>query len=763
MSTSAPRTPTDPLVGFKRHLRVASIPGEAVYLLSEQGTTALQGPSVEALAPLLDGTRTVSALLDEIRPVVASDEAARVITRLTRAGLLSRYEPAGDAAAQAYWDMAGPGGAVATAAVERAQIEVLALGRQDADRARTLCRDSGLTVAEAGSGLSADLTLLLCDDYLDPELAAVDAVHRRRGRPWLPVRPSGARIWVGPFFGRPDGPCWTCMAHRLRAHRMSQAPVSRTLGLRGHVPLPDASLAAARGLGLQAAVLEALKWVAGMRHPEQRAIGILDTLTLKVRHHPVQRRPQCPECGDPGLVERRTRRPVVPASRVKSPDGGSNDRALSPRQMLDRYRHLVDPVTGVVAEVRPAPHTPAGLNSYVSGRNLALSSHSLAGLRSGLRGTSGGKGVTAVEAETGALCEAVERYSSTRQGDELTVRDTLRGLADRAVDPEACQLFDVRQYRDRDRWNATNSAFQRVPEPFDPDSPTDWTPLWSLTSGCQRFLPTSLLYFGPGPDGRSGPLSADSNGNAAGSSLEDAITQGFLELVERDAVAQWWYNRTRHPAVDLDAFDEPWLAAARRAYAGAHREIWVLDLTSDFGIPVMTAVSRRTDRGDGTEDISFGFGAHFDPRLALRRAVTEMAQLLPADHPAESGRPRTAAVDPDLLRWWSTATVANQPYLLPDPAESGRAPGDFAYTPRPDIAEDITVARSLVERHGMELLVLDQTRPDIGLPVVKVVVPGMRHYWARFAPGRLFDVPVSLGRLNRPTRYDGLNPIPLFA
>ena len=30
------------------------------------------------------------------------------------------------------------------------------------------------------------------------------------------------------------------------------------------------------------------------------------------------------------------------------------------------------------------------------------------------------------------------------------------------------------------------------------------------------------------------------------------MLQGFLELVERDAVALWWYNRTRQPAVDLE-------------------------------------------------------------------------------------------------------------------------------------------------------------------------------------------------------------------
>ena len=32
---------------------------------------------------------------------------------------------------------------------------------------------------------------------------------------------------------------------------------------------------------------------------------------------------------------------------------------------------------------------------------------------------------------------------------------------------------------------------------------------------------------------------------------------------------------------------------------------------------------------------------------------------------------------------------------------------------------------------------LEQARPDLGLPVAKVVVPGLRHFWARFAPGRL--------------------------
>ena len=56
------------------------------------------------------------------------------------------------------------------------------------------------------------------------------------------------------------------------------------------------------------------------------------------------------------------------------------------------------------------------------------------------------------------------------------------------------------------------------------------------------------------------------------------------------------------------------------------------------------------------------------------------------------------------------------------------------------------------------MLVLDQTREEIGLPVVKVIVPGLRHFWARFAPGRLYDVPVKMGLLDKPHRENELTP-----
>jgi ribosomal protein S12 methylthiotransferase accessory factor YcaO len=61
--------------------------------------------------------------------------------------------------------------------------------------------------------------------------------------------------------------------------------------------------------------------------------------------------------------------------------------------------------------------------------------------------------------------------------------------------------------------------------------------VWSLTRQEFRYLPTAYCYYGPAGQRQDEFCRADSNGSAAGNSLEEAILQGFLELVERDCVA----------------------------------------------------------------------------------------------------------------------------------------------------------------------------------------------------------------------------------
>jgi ribosomal protein S12 methylthiotransferase accessory factor len=76
-----------------------------------------------------------------------------------------------------------------------------------------------------------------------------------------------------------------------------------------------------------------------------------------------------------------------------------------------------------------------------------------------------------------------------------------------------------------------------------------------------------------------------------------------------------------------------------------------------------------------------------------------------------------------------------------------------------DKREQVLACVRLVARAGLDFLVLDQTRPDIEVPVVRVIVPGLRHFYRRFAPGRLYDVPVKLGLRDRPLSESELNPL----
>ncbi|HSN96934.1 MAG TPA: YcaO-like family protein, partial [Candidatus Nanopelagicales bacterium] len=310
------------------------------------------------------------------------------------------------------------------------------------------------------------------------------------------------------------------------------------------------------------------------------------------------------------------------------------------------------------------------------------------------------------------------------------------------------------------------SPFHAVPLPFDPAARIDWTPVWSFRSNSFRYLPTSYCYYGyPSPPDATTSW-ADSNGCAAGNTLEEAALQGLLELVERDAVAIWWYNRLSRPGVDLESYDEPYVDELRRCYASLGRELWALDITSDLGIPTFAAVSRRIDQP--AEDILFGFGAHLDARVALLRALTEMNQFMPAVHGAGSRGPASSTTGPHgygdraAVDWWQTATLRNQPYLAPSADIPARRAWDHAPLSSADLRDDVSLCIARAARLGLETLLLDQTLPDVGLRVVKMIVPGMRHFWARFAPGRLYDVPVEMGWLPRPLREDELNPIPMF-
>jgi ribosomal protein S12 methylthiotransferase accessory factor len=287
---------------------------------------------------------------------------------------------------------------------------------------------------------------------------------------------------------------------------------------------------------------------------------------------------------------------------------------------------------------------------------------------------------------------------------------------------------------------------QPAPPPFDPSARIEWSPVWSLRDQRFKYLPTSLLYFF-----YSGPAAfpADSNGCAAGNTLEEAIVQGFLELVERDAYAIWWYNRSQRTEVDLGQFDDSYVRDLQTQLAETGRKLWVLDITSDLGVPSYVAILHWMQNGQ--ENIEFGSGAHFDKRIALLRALTELNQFLSIGLMG-GGTGEKASLDGiNPLR------LSEHPFLIP-----GGKPIQFETGAKPvplhNTREQVDACVEIAARAGHDFLVLNQTRPDVGVNVVRVIVPGLRHFYRRFAPGRLYDVPVKLGLLERPLPENELTP-----
>jgi ribosomal protein S12 methylthiotransferase accessory factor len=737
---------------FHPHFHVEVMPGEGVYLLSASRQAVLRGRLYELVTPWLDG-RTAQDVCTQLRGTASPAAVYYALAQLERKDYLCEEEEALPAGQAALWSSQQVAPGTAAQRLAERPVVVRALG-VDPGPFLDLLRSLSVRVADEGA---ADV--VLTDSYLRSELQACNAAALQSGRPWLLVKPWGRQVWIGPQFQPGKTACWECLAQRLHAN----SPVATYLqGRNGHAAVVDdragtpATLQIAWGLAANAIA----SWVVRGELPELAGqVQTLDVPSWRLQSHALIRLPFCPACGR--ADEAGPFRPPVLEGRTKTFTRDGGHRVVAPEETLARYSSHVSPITGAVPMLeRAAPASDGVLHVYVAGNNVARPHGNLAELRSDLRTLNAGKGISDVQARASALCEGLERYSGVFRGDEPRRRARLRDLGGSAVPLEDCLLFSERQYRERDARNAARSRFSFIPVPFDPEADLEWSPVWSLTSREVRYLLTAFCYYDyPQPEERTYCM-ACSNGNAAGNTLEEAVLQGFLELVERDAVALWWYNRVRRPGVDLVSFAEPYLGRLRAFLLEHGREFWAIDLTADLGIPVFTSICRRTD--GPPEQIVLGFGAHLDPRVALLRAVTEMNQMLSSPLLAPEGKELgDQTADPETARWLQTATTANQPYLLSADGPP-RTAASYPQAWADDLSEDIRACQARVEQAGMEMLVLEQTRPEVGLPVAKVIVPGLRHFWARFAPGRLYDVPVRLGWLPRPLAEEELNPVPMF-
>jgi ribosomal protein S12 methylthiotransferase accessory factor len=740
-------------ISFRPHFDVHVLDDKRVALLAESGNFMLRGKLYVMLVPFLRGRHSpaeIMAALEGKAPADRVQEALRILLAKSYAAPCL----AGIAAERAaYWIELGLDPAAAEQLLADAVIAVRPLGTRAsagkgaAQRLRRLLAADGLMLSQDGD---ATLTIVLVDDYLQPGLETVNRDMLSSGRRWFPFKPGGVQPWLGPLFAPGEGPCWACLAERIKENRHDEliSPAGAPV-----VPTSRASMPAAGGIALALAAHEVTRFAATLDEAAAHTLLSFDLKRVAIERHTVFRLPACAACGAQKAGHNQAEvPPIVLRSQIKRRGADGGTRVQSAREALPRLERHVSPISGIVSEIEDKS-LDDGLPVY---RALQINQTYIGPRLNRLMGRPGsaaGKGMTQAQAKVSCIAEALERYAMNWQGIEPHRRATLAEIGEAALHPVSLLGYSERQYETREAWNKAHDDLNWVAARFDPEQPIDWSPAWSLSEGRTRWLPTRYCYIGYDDGSGDEFCRADSNGCAAGATLEEAILQGFFELVERDACALWWYNCLRRPALDLASFGEPFLARAVQHFAAQGRHLWALDLTTDLGIPVVVALSSDAQGGR----IHIGLGCHLDLRTAAARAVSEHNQLIWIDRERDAGDADALG----LVGWMKDATIETEPYLLAADVPPRRAEKN-ARVENADMKTDIEHCIALLDRHGLELVVQDISRPETGIATARVVVPGLRHFWARFAPGRLYDVPVRLGWLPRKLDESELNPICFF-
>ena len=391
-----------------------------------------------------------------------------------------------------------------------------------------------------------------------------------------------------------------------------------------------------------------------------------------------------------------------PALWTGTVSGGPRKHAFLPGggSVRERLEESVSPIAGLVPVIERLTGNPVAVYQATQFHPVIATA---------------GKGMDDTSARLSCIAEVAERQSMLWRGCERVRRGRFAEM-EGAVRPAALTHWSPRQF-------------------VASDEEIDWVEARVVGNReARRFIPAAYCFHGH-PDGRAIGAEGDSNGCAAGETIEGAVRHGFLELVERDAFAIWWYNRIPRRAFPRDLVDSA-PAAARLREAGY--SLTVLDVTSDLGVPVAVAL---TTGSDGVpRDI--GFGAAWDAREAIHRAALEAGQLI-------------ATPQPRVWAWLRAAWEMDAGFLCPGESSYGRGSHAVAWTSGGSMEEVICAA-------DLEVMFVDLTRADIGIPVVRVVSPTLRPPWPRFGAGRLYEVPVRCGWLARARSEDEMNPIPFI-
>ena len=316
-----------------------------------------------------------------------------------------------------------------------------------------------------------------------------------------------------------------------------------------------------------------------------------------------------------------------------------------------------------------------------------------------------GKGLTPAAAKASALGEALELWHA--EAPELPVIEAT--AAELRRETRCAPIYDLPQ---------------RVGSAVDEETVFQWVEGAGLYNGAPVMVPLASVCMDlarppfPGSD----QFAASSSGLGTGLTREPAILHGLCEVVERDAHALWLLRgNTLADVAPVDAGIAPGPASRRliERIADAGLTVGLADLTGDIRLPTVLAVLiERGGRSPSETPFALGTACHPHPETALIKALIEAAQMrllqitaLRDDLTAADYRDHNAGI-------WQRASAA-----LSAGSGSFRLPRG-ATAPETEIALPFAL-EALKQGGPAEPILVDLTRRDPAIPVVKLLVPGL--------------------------------------
>jgi ribosomal protein S12 methylthiotransferase accessory factor len=318
-----------------------------------------------------------------------------------------------------------------------------------------------------------------------------------------------------------------------------------------------------------------------------------------------------------------------------------------------------------------------------------------------------GKGLDLDSAKVSAAMESIEGYHAERVTGplELASYDELR-QTHFVVDPFRLPLSIVRPFQTSLPllWIAGDDwlRHERV-----------WVPFQLVHTAYTTRMRWDLVGF-----------AVSSTGLASGNHVLEAVSHALCEIVERDATARFAARTDEDREarrLDLRTVDDPDCCAVLERYRRAGVDVAVWDVTSHVGFAAFEClIAERHDDPNRMLSGARGMGCHPARQVALLRALTEAAQsrlTIIAGSRDDMGRASYAS-------WREPATAARWRREAAD-----RGCVAFASVPSVEsdcFEEDVARLLGAVARTGCDrVVVVELTRPEIGIPVVRVIVPGL--------------------------------------